>query len=169
VWSGLIEGLPKGLPRRGDRGLHGTDEWGRTYWGGALFWLLADVEIRERTGNRRGLPDALAAVREAGGDIRANWTLRRVLEAADRGLGLTVLADLYRQHALASQRVDLDDLWRRLGVRRIGGRIRFDDGAALAQARRAIVGERVGDVAVGPWSPRPPALFGRANVVRSRH
>ncbi|HEY7510237.1 MAG TPA: hypothetical protein VIG50_08290, partial [Vicinamibacteria bacterium] len=55
AWRGLVAGLPKGLPRDGDGGLDGTRSWGRTYWGGALFYLLADLEIRERTGNRRSL------------------------------------------------------------------------------------------------------------------
>src|SRR6267142_131032 len=62
VWGDLVRGLPQGLPRQGDEGLDRTHTWGRTYWGGALFWLLADVEIRERTGNRFGLEDALRAV-----------------------------------------------------------------------------------------------------------
>jgi hypothetical protein len=54
LWAELVEGLPKGLPAAGDRGLDRTPTWGRTYWGGALFWLLADVEIRSRTDNRHG-------------------------------------------------------------------------------------------------------------------
>lgn len=41
VWRGFIEGFPNGLPRRNDRGLDRTPTWGRTYWGGALFWLMA--------------------------------------------------------------------------------------------------------------------------------
>ena len=36
VWAGLLDGLPKGLSRGHGGGLHGTEEWGRTYWGGAL-------------------------------------------------------------------------------------------------------------------------------------
>ena len=140
VWSGLISELPKGLPRRGDQGLHGTEDWGRTYWGGALFWLIADVRIREKTGNRRGLPDALAEILDAGGDIRANWGLLRALDAGDRALGLTVLSDLYRELGVAPGTPDLAELWRRLGVRRVGGRVLYDNSAALAHVRRAIVG-----------------------------
>jgi hypothetical protein len=67
VWRDLIEGLPHGLPRAGDRGLDFTPTWGRTYWGGAMYCLLADVEIRKRTGNRHGLQDALRGVLAGGG------------------------------------------------------------------------------------------------------
>jgi len=44
----LIKGLPFGLPQPGDEGLDHTHTWGRTYWGGAMFCLLADVRIRRR-------------------------------------------------------------------------------------------------------------------------
>jgi hypothetical protein len=29
VWACLMEGIPKGQPRRAARGLHGTQDWGR--------------------------------------------------------------------------------------------------------------------------------------------
>jgi hypothetical protein len=138
VWSDLIEGLPQGRPGPGDRGLHGTESWGRTYWGGAGFWLLADIGIREKTRNRQGLADALAGILAAGGDIRASWPLSRALAAGDRALGLTVLADLYQEQAARPYTVDLDDLWNRLGIRRAGGRILYDDRAPLAAVRQAI-------------------------------
>jgi hypothetical protein len=138
MWAGLMAGIPQGSPGRGDRGLHGTSEWGRIYWGGALFWLLADVGIREETAGRLGLPDALAAILDAGGDIRAQWGLERTLAIADRALGLTVLSDLYDRLGAAPGAVDLTDLWRRLGVRRSRGRVAYDDAAPLAGVRRAI-------------------------------
>ncbi|MDQ3200264.1 MAG: hypothetical protein M3Q46_13960, partial [Verrucomicrobiota bacterium] len=59
AWSEIVRDMPQGLPERGDRGLDHTPTWGRTYWGGALFCLLADVEIRRRTTNAKGLEDAL--------------------------------------------------------------------------------------------------------------
>ncbi len=62
VWKDMVEGMPQGLPKSGDRGLDRTPTWGRTYWGGALSWLLADVEIRERTNNRRSLDDAIRRI-----------------------------------------------------------------------------------------------------------
>jgi hypothetical protein len=63
-------------------------------------------------------------------------------------VGLTVLADLYRELGLASGPApELGELWRRLGVRRAGGRISYDDDAPLAGVRRAIVDSRA---AAGP-------------------
>jgi len=140
MWADLLDGIPEGLPRPGDRGLHRTQEWGRTYWGGALFWLLSDVEIRERSHGRQGLPDALRAILDAGGDIRSRWPLSRALNVADRALGQTTLADLYGRLGTAPGNVDLTDLWRRLGVRRERGRVVYDDRAPLAAVRGATAG-----------------------------
>jgi predicted metalloprotease with PDZ domain len=140
MWADLLDGIPKGLPRPGDRGLHRTQEWGRTYWGGALFWLLSDVEIRERSHGRQGLPDALRAIRDAGGDIRSRWPLSQALNVADRALGQTTLANMYARLGTAPGNVDLADLWRRLGVRRERGRVVYDDDAPLAAVRRAMAG-----------------------------
>jgi hypothetical protein len=49
VWFDFVVGLPQGQPQSGDRGLDRTPTWGRTYWGGALFYLRADLLIRQRT------------------------------------------------------------------------------------------------------------------------
>ena len=62
--------MPQGLPERGDKGLNDTPSHDRRYWGGAMFCLVADVEIRRRTHNRFGLKHALRAVLEAGGTLK---------------------------------------------------------------------------------------------------
>jgi hypothetical protein len=97
VWGDFERDMPQGLPEVGDRGLDGTPTWGRTYWGGALFWLLADVEIREATHNQKGLQDAMRAILAAGGNITADWSVERVVEVGGQATGTTVLADLYMQ------------------------------------------------------------------------
>jgi predicted metalloprotease with PDZ domain len=138
MWRSLVDGLPKGTPRPGDPGLDEARTWGSTYWGGALFCFLADLQIREKTANRRSLDDALRGVNAAGGSIAVRWPLRRALDAGDRATGTHVLRDLYGKMGEAPMRVDLDDLWRRLGVVADGREVRFDDRAPLAALRRSI-------------------------------
>ena len=46
VWREFVEGLPQGLPGAGDQGLDGNLIRERIYWGGNIYWLLADVQIR---------------------------------------------------------------------------------------------------------------------------
>lgn len=138
VWRDLVQGLPQGLPRANDHGLDHTPTWGRTYWGGALYWLLADIEIRKRTDNRRGLEDALRGVIDAGGTIADSWDVERVLKTADQAVGVPVLTELYTAMANDPHPVDLPALWKELGVVAEGRKITFDDSAPLAAIRMAI-------------------------------
>jgi predicted metalloprotease with PDZ domain len=130
--------MPQGLPAEGDRGLDRTHTWGRTYWGGALFCLLADVAIRERSQGERSLDDGLKAVLAAGGNISARWSLGRTLDAADRGAGAPVIRELYAGMGARPASPDLDRLWKRLGLLVHAGRVDFDEDAPLAALRRAI-------------------------------
>jgi hypothetical protein len=138
AWADLVYGLPQGQPEAGDRGLDRTPTWGRTYWGGALFCLRADVAIRQRTGNRRGLEHALRAILAAGGSIDRDWNIDQVIEIGDQAVGVSVLRELYDETGLKPVMVDLGSLWRELGIQRHGRTVIFDDGAPLANVRTAI-------------------------------
>ena len=139
VWSKWIRKLPIGRPRRGDRGLDITRSWASLYWGGALFWFAADFRLREATDNKLGLRDAIRGILDAGGNGRADWSTRKVVEVADEATGTNVLAKLYAHMALSPGDVDLDALWPRLGVARLDdGTIALDDKAPLAHIRRAM-------------------------------
>jgi hypothetical protein len=139
VWGDLVRSLHQGQPQEGDEGLDRTPTWGRKYWGGALFCLLADVEAHKRTRNERSLVDAIRAIHAAGGTVSSRWTMARFIEVGDRAIGSPVLAELYAEHANKPVHVDLDALFRELGVAAGPGKtVIFDDTAPLADVRRAI-------------------------------
>jgi hypothetical protein len=138
VWGDMVRYMPQGLPAAGDEGLDHTFTWGRTYWGGALYCLLADVGIRRESHNRKGLVDAMRAINIAGGNIESDWPLERALKLGDKATGTKSLMTLYEQMAGKPMPVDLPDLWKQLGVRREGGQVTFDKDAPLAQVRAAI-------------------------------
>ena len=139
MWAEELRAMPQGLPQEGDRGLDHTHSWARTYWGGAMFCLLADVEIHERTHNARGLQDALRAILAASGGLAAHWPIERVLRAGDAAVGVDTLEKLYARHAGAPVAPDLPGLWQALGIEAAGGTVRLDEGAPLAAVRRAIL------------------------------
>jgi hypothetical protein len=141
IWAEWVDQMPNGLPAVGDRGLDATPTWGRTYWGGALFCLVADVEIRRRTDNKRSLGDALRGVLAAGGSIAESWPVERVLDVGDAATGVPVLREQYERMAHAPAPVDLPALWKSLGVSLHGDKVVFDDTAPLAAVRRGITGE----------------------------
>ena len=138
VWTDLMAGLPNGLPKADDRGLDHTPTWGRTYWGGAMFCLLADVEIRTRTNGARGLVDALRGILAAGGNDQVDWAIERALVEGDKAVGVPVLEELYARMKDKPVAPDLDALWRELGIEVRNGELRLDERAPRAAIRRAI-------------------------------
>lgn len=121
-WKDMVWGLPKGSAGD-DGGLFYSSSWGRTYWGGALFWFQADLEIRRRTG--KSLDDVMRGILMSGGDLRRHWPVQRVLRYGDGLVGAPVLSRLYRDMALRPGTVDLEEVWKGLGVSGRGSRVRL--------------------------------------------
>jgi hypothetical protein len=138
IWRDMLRDMHKGEPAEGDQGVDHTHTWGRTYWGGALFCLVADVEIRRQTGNKKGLQDALRAIVAAGGTIDHEWPLDKALAIGDQATGTHVLTEQYAKWKDAPVTVDLDKLWSDLGIRRNGDAVEFVNDAPLAKVRMAI-------------------------------
>jgi hypothetical protein len=139
VWLGYVRSMPHGLPKEGDEGLDRTHTWGRTYWGGALFCLMADVNIRSATQNKAGLQAALRAVARESGGLVVDWPIERVLETGDKAVGGRVLQDQYEQMKETPVAPDLEALWKRMGIERNGDTVTLRDDAALAAVRDAIM------------------------------
>jgi hypothetical protein len=142
IWSDMLDGMPKGEPAAGDQGIDRTHTWGRTYWGGALFCLVADVQIRVVTHNRKGLQDALRAVVDSGGTIDQDWPITRALEISDKATGTHVLTTQYTAWKAAPVHVDLEKLWQQLGIARTGDQVEFSASAPYADIRDAITTSR---------------------------
>jgi hypothetical protein len=138
AWKDFIEGMPNGLPRPGEPGLDGTRDWGRTYWGGCFFWLLVDLDIREKTGNVRSLDNAIRAIVEAGGTGDVEWTLEEMMEVGDRATGTGSIRKIHQMLGPAPVDPHLDRLWLTLGIREDRGQVVFDDTAPLAKIRRSM-------------------------------
>jgi hypothetical protein len=138
MWKEALEGMPKGMPGPKDEGLDGTKSWGRTYWGGAYFWMMADLEIRERTRNKVSLQTALRGILAAGGDGSQRWTVDDVIGKGDEATGTTVLRELYNEMGQRCCTPDLPALWKRLGVDLRDGTLVLDEKAPQAELRRAL-------------------------------
>lgn len=155
VWRDLVDGLPHGLPAPGDQGLDNTHTWGRTYWGGALFCVMADVEIHRRTKNKFGLQDALQAIAKTG-NMEQEWPLTRALKTGDDAIGVPVLIELYDQMKDAPLDPNLDKLWRDLGIKVSGDSVVFDQSAPLASIVNSIMAPRSDKTICGSLeNPRP--------------
>ncbi len=167
MWFEVMRDLHQGLPAEGDQGLDHTHTWGRTYWGGALFCFLADIEIHRETGNKKGLEDALRGILNAGGDISHDWELEKALTIGDQATGVPVLQNLYNKMKDQPYNVDLPALWTELGIERDGNAVKYLDTAPLAKTRDAITYGTAGPTLKPAASAsRNPAIFAGRTTTR---
>jgi hypothetical protein len=138
MWAEYRSSMPRGQPQPGEGGMDQTSTWARTYWGGALFCLQADVAIREHTGNRLGLETALRAILNATEGYAAERDIDAVLRIGDAATGTRVLQDLYEATRTNPVPAALAALWMRLGVPQDPRTEPFDEHAPLAAIRKAI-------------------------------
>ena len=136
VWNGFIMRMPQGLPAANDRGLDKTPTWGRTYWGGAIFCLLADIEIRQQSNNKLSLRDALKGILDDGYSMHADTSMSTVMRSADKALNMSVFVPLYEKMRADPYPVNLDKLWQQLGVATFNNKVYYDDEAELAKIRQ---------------------------------
>ncbi len=139
IWQDFMHQMPKGLPRSGDKGLDHTPTWGRRYWGGALFCLMADIKIRQQTNNKIGLQGAMQEILKKGGNIEHYWSIKRILQTADQATGTQVMSQLYEEWHATPVSQDMPKLWKELGVSNQNGTIKLSNTAPLSHIRQAIV------------------------------
>ena len=141
VWKGFLKNMPKGLTNGKGLDLDNASSLGQVYWGGALFSLLADVEIHQQTDNKFGLRDSLQAIVKSGLTMDKSTTLSDLFEIADNHTGTEVLSKLYADMKNNPVEVNLNALWSALGINynNDSGLVSFDDTAPLAAIRNSIM------------------------------
>lgn len=140
MWEDFAKNLKRGLPGPGQGGLNEGGSFDRIYWGGAIYCLVADVEIRKATNNKLGLEDALRAVANRGGTAASDWSAMDAIKVADRAVGQQTLKSLYTKMGVQPASVNINELMSQLGVRRTAKGYELDDRAPLAHIRKAIEG-----------------------------
>ncbi|MFA6114116.1 MAG: hypothetical protein WC729_08985 [Sphingomonas sp.] len=136
VWRQSLAGMPKGEPGPNDGGMDGTKSWARLYWGGATFWLQAEIDIARASAGRHSLQDAMREINRQSGGNNTDWTPEQLMAAGDTATGTDALSRLYARFAGERVATDLDALFASLGVADRDGQVRFDDAAPLAALRR---------------------------------
>ncbi len=145
LWTHFVREMPRGLRRDGDPpDLEDRDDIDSTYWGGALFALVADVRSRAATGGARSLDTVVRLVRLRQGPATMSARVADFLRTAAEATGTREVTDVYESWAVHGENLDLDALWARLGVggveeaRTQGQTVTLHDDAPLAAVRRAI-------------------------------
>jgi predicted metalloprotease with PDZ domain len=140
LWAHFAHQMPRGQRKPGDpASLEAREDIDSTYWGGALFCLLADLRIRATSRGTKSLDDVMRAVHERLGDATHGTGLADFIRVGDEATGTDALAQVHAHFAVAGEPVDLAVTWQALGVvPGANGDVTLRDDAPLAWVRRAI-------------------------------
>jgi hypothetical protein len=147
AWRKLHEGFTRG--RRDDyrdtlaESVHysGPNMIMRMYWSGAAIALLADVELRERSGGNQSLDTVLEQLKACCLPSSRTWSAMELFDKLDELAGGDVFNDLYRRWVDAVEFPDVDPVFARLGVDPDGTDLRLIQ-APDSGMRREIMAER---------------------------
>jgi len=112
----------------------------RIYWGGAAFWLDADLALRREHG--RSLDQVLAAYSRCCLREDSRSAPDAFIAALDRAGGGGTIARTYARHAAMTGFAPLDRDYAALGIETDGAQLRFSPDPAKARLRAAIMGPR---------------------------
>jgi predicted metalloprotease with PDZ domain len=145
AWQRLYEGFERGrgsMPSQSpnataaDRSRGGTM---KIYWSGAAIALMADVELRARSGGRESLDTALEQLAACCLPSERRWSGPELFEKLDEFVAEPVFMPLYERYADERGFPDYRATFAELGVDIVRGRVRFDNDADQAALRRAIM------------------------------
>ena len=138
LWEYLVRQLPRGLEAMTRTGLRQARGIDAVYWGGGLYLLALDLEVRRRSNGRVRLSDALRGLLESGIDSGSRvHTLDELLDSFDATLGEPA-AEFRRRFVDRAGSFDLDAFLAELGVTWHDGELVLDDSASGAQWRRSL-------------------------------
>ena len=119
--------------------MYSTYAFRAVYWGGAAYFLLADVELRRRSEGKVSLDRVLSTLRAQNEGSARTWTAEALLAELDR-LGVFEVFQSLARESLARPFPDYAATLDALGVRAPFAVL--DEDAPLAPIRRAIFAPR---------------------------
>lgn len=145
AWQRLSNGFERGRDSRPDLSLNEAAASGiryarmKVYWSGAAIALLADIELRQRSGGTESLDTVLGQLQSCCLPSRTQWSGQRLFKKLDSFLEAPVFMPLYEQYANTEGFPDYAPALLELGLSTNGdGTIRLNNSAPLATTRQAI-------------------------------
>jgi len=146
AWTKLHEGFERGRASRPELSLNDAAASGirrarmKIYWSGAAIALLADIELRERSGGEESLDVALDRLQECCLPSDRTWSGPELFARLDSLVEEPAFMPLYRRHANSAGFPDVGPAFQRLGIDVEDDELHIHRGAELAHIREAITG-----------------------------
>jgi len=148
TWQKLHDGLQRGLesaPAMSPNEAASTTERDtrmKVYWSGAALALLADIELRQRSGGEESLDDVLDRFERCCLPSARTWSGIELFTKFDSLIEKPLFVELYETHAETPGFPDVSRLLERLGIVVHGKEVRLRDDTDLAETRAALTARR---------------------------
>ena len=145
AWQKIHAGLERGRAARPELSPNAAAQERRrgarmkVYWSGAALALMADVELRRRSGGEESLDRILERLQRCCLPSDRSWSGPEFLTRLDALAGDPVFMPLYRQYADAAGFPDTSAVFASLGVAVRDGDVALRDDAELASVRERIM------------------------------
>ncbi|MGB5490690.1 MAG: hypothetical protein WBM76_07695 [Woeseiaceae bacterium] len=149
AWQKLYSGFERGRLSRPDLTLNEAASAGvrqarmKIYWSGAAIALLADIELRERSGGHESLDVVLDRLQQCCLPSQRTWSGPELFAQLDALLDGAVFMPLYERYANRSGFPDFAPALERIGVDTDDDTVSLRRNAELGNIRDAITGRRV--------------------------
>jgi len=146
AWTKLYEGFERGRASRPELSPNDAAASGirrarmKIYWSGAAIALLADIELRERSGGKESLDLALDRLQKCCLPSDRTWSGPELFAKLDSLVDEPVFMPLYRRHANSAGFPNTGPALERLGINVEDDGVRIERSAELAHVRDAITG-----------------------------
>lgn len=134
----------------------------RVYWAGAAVALMADIELRQRTGNRQSLDTALDAFNRCCMAPERRWSGRELFAQLDRLMDTDVFSALFARESMATRFPDVAAAYSLLGIRTAGDSILLDAQAPRSRIRQALTSPHAQPSVAAAGQPAAPRAEARA-------
>lgn len=123
AWEHLADGFARG--NRGGRGfslqdtsarMHEIYAYARVYWGGAAVAFLIDVALREDSGGKVTMDDAMRQLRTCCGDADKRWKAADLLTHLDTWYGKPLFTETAEQALQSRTFPDVEAAFAKLGI-----------------------------------------------------
>jgi hypothetical protein len=144
AWQKLYEGFERGRQSRPELSPNQAARQGvgaatmKIYWSGAIVALMADLELRQRSGGRESLDGALRQLQSCCLPSARSWSGTELFEKLDSFVAEPVFMPLYRRYANENGFPDFEAVLESLGVRVRNGTVELHNDAEFAGIRQAI-------------------------------
>ncbi|MGI9234168.1 MAG: hypothetical protein ACR2RD_11100 [Woeseiaceae bacterium] len=148
AWQKLYSGFERGRVSRPDLSLNEAASAGirqarmKIYWSGAAIAMMADIELRERSGGDESLDVALDRLQRCCLPSRRTWSGPELFTKLDTMIDGAVFMPLYRRYANANGFPSFGPALERLGIGTDNDRVILRRDGELSAIRDAITDRR---------------------------